>query len=73
VFFGACNTSVADEFAKLADNRSIYYLDLNGRFLAPDGTLRATLYVDGLGQVLSPQGYTAWAQAMNPTLFSFLR
>jgi lysophospholipase L1-like esterase len=64
---------VTDGLAKLADRRSIYYLDLNDRFLATDGTLRATLYVDGLGQVLSPQGYSAWAQAMNPTLVNLLR
>jgi lysophospholipase L1-like esterase len=64
---------VNDQLAKLADNQWIYYLDLNRRFLASDGTLDPTLYQDTLGQVLSPEGYAAWAQAMNPTLFKLLR
>ncbi len=64
--------AVDEAMAKLADGRSIYYLDLKGTFLAPDGTLVPDLYQDQLGQVLSPKGYTAWAQAMNPTLIRLL-
>jgi beta-lactamase regulating signal transducer with metallopeptidase domain len=58
--------------AKLADDRSIYYLDLKGAFLSADGTLVPDLYTDPIGQVLSPKGYAAWAQAMNPTLMRLL-
>src|SRR6202012_6107705 len=54
--------------AKLADDRSIYYLDLKGAFLSADGTLVPDLYTDPIRQVLSPKGYAACAQAMNPTL-----
>jgi lysophospholipase L1-like esterase len=64
---------VNDQLAKLADNQWIYYLDLNPRLLASDGTLDPTLHQDSLGQVLSPKGYAAWAEAMNPTLFKLLR
>ncbi len=63
---------VNDQLAKLADKRWIYCLDLDNLFLAPDGTLDPTLYADGLGQVLSAQGYAMWARAMNPTLFKLL-
>ena len=64
---------VNDQLAKLADNRRVYYVDLEPRFVAADGTLEATLYQDSLGQVLSAKGYVAWAEAMNPTLFKLLR
>jgi beta-lactamase regulating signal transducer with metallopeptidase domain/lysophospholipase L1-like esterase len=59
---------VDTDLAKLADNKWVYYMDLHDRFLAPDGTVNRAQYADGLGQVLSPQGYTTWARAMNPTL-----
>jgi hypothetical protein len=64
---------VNDQLAKLADNRRVYYVDLEPRFVAADGTLEATLYQDSLGQVLSAKGYVAWAEAMNPTLLKLLR
>jgi beta-lactamase regulating signal transducer with metallopeptidase domain/lysophospholipase L1-like esterase len=62
---------VTDELAKLADNRTIYFLDLRDRFLAPDGTLDSVLY-SGLN-VLTPQGYALWARTMAPRLTELLR
>jgi beta-lactamase regulating signal transducer with metallopeptidase domain/lysophospholipase L1-like esterase len=61
------------DLARLADNTWVYYIDLYDRFLAPDGTLIRAQYADDLGQVLSPQGYTTWARAMNPTLTKLMR
>ncbi|MGC1457234.1 MAG: M56 family metallopeptidase [Steroidobacteraceae bacterium] len=64
---------VNNALAKFADDRRIYFLDLRGRFLAADGTLDSMLYTDDLGQVLSPKGYVAWSQAMQPMLAKLMR
>jgi len=46
---------------KLADNRQVFYLDIGGRFLAPDGTLPADIMPDGLHPNL--RGYEIWSAA----------
>jgi len=51
---------------QLADNRNVFWLDLNPVFLRPDGTLRTELMPD----LLHPNkaGAKAWAQALEPLL-----
>jgi lysophospholipase L1-like esterase len=55
--------------AKLADDR-VTYLDINERFLMPDGTLSKEIMPD----LLHPKqkGYAIWAEAIEPTLKDML-
>src|SRR6056300_1553569 len=55
--------------AKLADDR-VTYLDINERFLMPDGTLSKEIMPD----LLHPKqkGYAIWAEAIEPTLKDLL-
>jgi lysophospholipase L1-like esterase len=47
--------------AKLADNKSVFYLDIGDKFLTPDGTLTTEIMADGLHPTL--KGYGIWAAA----------
>jgi lysophospholipase L1-like esterase len=47
--------------AKLADNKSVFYLDIGQKFLTPDGTLSTDIMPDGLHPNL--KGYGIWAAA----------
>jgi len=47
--------------AKLADNKSVFYLDIGDKFLAADGTLTTDIMPDGLHPNL--KGYGIWAAA----------
>ena len=55
--------------AKLADER-VTYLDINSRFLMPDGTLSKEIMPD----LLHPKqkGYAIWAESIEPTLKKML-
>ena len=53
-----------------ADNRHIYYLDINQVFLTPDGTLSRDIMPDLLHP--NEQGYELWARAMEPQLQQLL-
>lgn len=57
--------------ARLADGRTIRFLDLGPQFLAPDGTLPKEIMPDFLhpGQ----KGYEIWTAAMKPTLLRMMR
>ncbi len=52
--------------AKLADDKQVFWLDINQVFLRPDGTINTDLMWDLLHP--SPAGGEAWAQAIEPTL-----
>lgn len=54
------------ELAKLADGKSVFYLDIGPAFLNPDGTLIEGAMVDGLHP--SPKGYQLWADAIEPSI-----
>ncbi len=51
---------------KLADGKMVHFLDINEKFLEPDGTLTREVMPD----LLHPRqkGYTIWAEAMEPTV-----
>jgi lysophospholipase L1-like esterase len=51
---------------KLADGKNVFYLDIGQKFLAADGTLSKDVMPDLLH--LSPQSYTTWAEAIEPTV-----
>jgi beta-glucosidase len=48
--------------SKLADGRSVYFLDIGPKFLADDGTISKDIMPDFLH--LSPRGYEIWASAI---------
>lgn len=60
--------ALEQEAAKLADDHSVFYLDLRSRLSGING-----MFAQGRGASLSPMGYDLWAQAMNPTLHQLLR
>lgn len=49
-------------FAKLADDKNVFYLDIGPKFLAEDGTLSKEIMPDLLH--LSPKGYQIWADSI---------
>lgn len=55
---------------KLADNKNVFYLDIGDKFLADDGTLSKEIMPDLLH--LSEQGYTIWAESIEPTLVELI-
>jgi beta-glucosidase len=60
------NDSINGLVRDLADQETVWYLDLAGTFLDPDGTLPREIMPD----LLHPhaEGYRLWAEALEPTL-----
>ena len=58
------NAKASEIASKLADNQNVFYLDIGSKFLTPDGLLTKDIMPDYLH--LSPQGYTIWAEAIEP-------
>ncbi len=56
--------------SKLSPNKNVIYLNINERFLLPDGTLSKEIMPD----LLHPKqkGYAIWAEAIEPTLRTLL-
>jgi lysophospholipase L1-like esterase len=57
--------------SKLDDGSKIKFLDLGGKFLAPDGTLPRDIFPDRLHP--NAKGYQIWADAMEPALQELLK
>lgn len=57
---------VNEGLAKLADNQSVYYLDIRDQLLEPDGSISQKIFRDGLH--LGKEGYVRWAKAILPTV-----
>ena len=53
--------------AELADNKNVFWLDVNHVFLRPDGTINTDLMWDLL-HPSAPAGTEAWVRAVEPTL-----
>jgi lysophospholipase L1-like esterase len=49
---------------KLADGKTVYWMDINSKFLAPDGTLSRDIMPDLLHP--NDKGYEIWAEAIAP-------
>lgn len=60
------NLRAGELVAKLADEKNVFFLDVNHAFLRLDGTLDPELMPDQLHP--SPKGALAWARAMEPML-----
>jgi lysophospholipase L1-like esterase len=56
--------------SKIADGKSVYYLDIGQHFLNPDGTISPEVMPDFLH--LTPKGYRIWAEAIEPKLRELL-
>jgi beta-glucosidase len=56
--------------ARLADGRSVHFLDLGKHFLGPDGVLSREIMPDLLH--LNAQGYAIWAEALHGPLNELL-
>ncbi len=66
----ATNLRAGELVARLADHRSVFFLDLNHVFLRLDGSIDPVLMPDLLHP--SPLGAERWAEAMEPLLSSLL-
>ena len=60
------NQRAGELVAGLADNKSVFFLDVNHVFLKLDGTIDTAMMPDQLHP--SPVGAKAWAEAMEPLL-----
>ena len=57
--------------SKIADGKTIYYLDIGDKFLEPDGSISKDIMYDYLH--LTEKGYEIWAEAMEPTLTELMK
>jgi beta-glucosidase len=65
------NDQVNERIAKLADDRSVHFLDIGPAFLAADGSLSKEIMPDLLH--LSERGYSLWANAIEPHVARLMR
>jgi lysophospholipase L1-like esterase len=56
--------------AKIADGKSIRFVDIGGKFLQKDGSISREVMPDGLH--LSPAGYEIYARNIAPVVYSIL-
>lgn len=63
--------SVNELISKTADNKMVYYLNINDKFLDEQGTLTREIMPDLLH--LSEKGYQIWAEALEPTLEKLMK
>lgn len=71
---GAGRKAVAEinsELAKLADGKSVFYLDIGPKFLSEDGTMADAVMVDGLHPGIF--GYAVWADAIAPIVAQLMQ
>jgi beta-glucosidase len=64
------NNDVNKIISKLADNKTIYYLDINKKFLNKKGELPKDIMPDFLHP--NEKGYQIWANAMEPMVVKFM-
>jgi beta-glucosidase len=60
------NAKASEIASKLADNKTVYFLDIGPKFLAADGKLTKDIMPDLLH--LSPKGYEIWAESIEPSV-----
>ena len=68
---GIVLNKTAEIVRKLADNRHVYWLDVNFLFVNRDGSMNKALLPDVLHP--SPEGSRLWAEAMQPILRRLMR
>ena len=60
------NEEINDRIEKLADDKTIYFLNINDQFLDDDGALPKAIMPDLLHP--NAEGYVLWAEAMEPSI-----
>lgn len=65
------NSEASKLASAVADSESIYYQDINDKFIDSDGTLRGDLMPDYLHP--SAKGYQIWAEAIEPIVEKLLK
>ncbi|MCE5185430.1 MAG: GDSL-type esterase/lipase family protein [Planctomycetaceae bacterium] len=60
------NAAASELVSKIADGKKVFYLDINDKFLLPDGTLPREIMPDFLHP--NAKGYEIWAEAIEPTV-----
>lgn len=60
------NATASELASQIADNKKVFYLSINDKFLAPDGTLPKDIMPDFLHP--NEKGYQIWAEAIEPTV-----
>ena len=60
------NEAINNIIQGFADNKTVFYLNINDKFLEPDGTLPKSIMPDLLHP--NADGYRIWAEAMEPTI-----
>jgi len=68
--FRKLNDQVNTIISAYADNRTVFFLDINNRFLDEKGNLSKTIMPDLLH--LNAKGYQIWAEAMEPMIKKLL-
>jgi lysophospholipase L1-like esterase len=62
----ATNTEASKIASKLADDKTVFYMDVSDKFLKADGTLPRDVMPDSLHP--NKKGYEIWAEAIEPTV-----
>jgi len=65
------NEAVNAEIQKFADNKRVFWMNINDKLLQPDGTLSKEIMPDLLHP--NAKGYEIWAEAINPFVTQTLR
>jgi beta-glucosidase len=65
------NENINAMLPKLADDKHVFFLNMNKAFLAPDGTLSKDIMPDLLHP--NAEGYKIWQREMQPTLDRLMR
>ena len=60
------NDGINKRIADFADYKKVFFLDINDKFLAENGTLPKSIMPDLLHP--NPKGYEIWAEAMEPSI-----
>lgn len=65
------NDKVNAMLPRLADNKRVFFLDIDKAFLAPDGTLSKDIFPDLLHP--NAKGYAIWQREVQPTVDKLMR
>ena len=64
------NAKASEIASKLADDKTIFYMDIGKHFMEPDGTIPQLLMPDLLHP--NANGYAIWAAAIEPKVAELL-
>ena len=64
------NATASTLASKIADNKTIYYLDINNHFLTEEGILTRDIMYDYLHP--TEKGYRIWAEAIEPEIIKIM-